>query len=566
MIAALKLYWNNGLVTLPTKEDKSPDVKGTWKGGVKDESMYKHGIGIICGELSGNLECFDFDNHFGDAKKVLSDFLTGEVKDIYDKHKLPIESTMSGGFHLLFRCDEIQGNQKLAQRPKKDKHGNWIPDTIIETRGEGGYFVAAPSPGYALIRNRLTKIAKITPEERQILIETAKSFNTWYEIKKVEQEQKDKPGDIFNLKPEAIEEMKSALISMGWTELRDKEWQRPEKKKGLSATLGKVADNVFYVFSSNAYPFDENSAYTPFQVISLLKYNGDFSAFAKELAKRYSNDLPKPKEKKSETEYEGILKGAYINLDIPIAKPPIIMFIHDNEITGTKKKRLFTLGNFSCITGKSKSKKTFLSSIFLASATLNGEIQSKITSQFPNNKRAVLMFDTEQSEYDSYVTANRIPELVGQDFSNFGAFDLREYSPLDRCKIIDYALSKFKDSVGYVVIDGIADLATAINDEMEASRVVSLLMKWTKIYNCHITVIIHQNKNDNFATGHLGSSIIKKSECVISVTKNVNDSYRSDVSCDLIRGSSDFNDFEFTINDKFLPEIISMDHQTEEMF
>jgi hypothetical protein len=61
--------------------------------------------------------------------------------------------------------------------------------------------------------------------------------------------------------------------------------------------------------------------------------------------------------------------------------------------------------------------------------------------------------------------------------------------------------------LGFVVIDGIADLANAINDEIEASRVVSLLMRWTKIYNCHIHVIIHENKADNNATGHLGSSI-----------------------------------------------------------
>lgn len=566
MIAALKLYWNNGLVTLPTKQDKSPDVKGTWKGGVKDESQYKHGIGIICGEISGNLECFDFDNHFGDAKKVLSDFLTGEAKLIYEKHKLPIESTMSGGFHLLFRCDTIEGNQKLAQRPKKDKHGNWIPDTIIETRGEGGYFVAAPSPGYTLIRNRLTDIAKITPEERKLLIETAKSFNTWHEIKKVEQEQKDKPGDIFNLKYEAIDEMKSALLNAGWTEIRDKEWQRPEKKSGISATLGKVAENVFYVFSSNAHPFNENSAYTPFQVISLLKYNGDFSQFAKELADRYRDDLPKPKEEKTETQYDGILKGSHIDLDIPVMKPPVVMYVIDNEIMGAKQKRLFTLGNFSCITGKSKSKKTFLSSFFLASATFNGTIQDKFTSRFPDNKRFVLMFDTEQSEYDAYVTAKRIPELAKMNMANFGAFDLREYSPIERCNIIEFAMNKFKDSIGYVVIDGIADLSTAINDEAEASRVVSLLMKWTKIYNCHITTIIHQNKNDNYATGHLGSAIIKKAECVISVTKDVNNSYVSEVSCDLIRGTADFEDFKFEIDENYLPRVIKNNEPTRVEF
>ena len=97
----LKQYWLAGLTTLPTKPDKSPDVNGTWKGGVRDVDKYTHGIGIICGELSGGLECIDFDNHFGDSPKVMSEFLTGEVKEIYKKHKLPIEETLNGGFHLL---------------------------------------------------------------------------------------------------------------------------------------------------------------------------------------------------------------------------------------------------------------------------------------------------------------------------------------------------------------------------------------------------------------------------------------------------------------------------------
>ena len=138
---------------------------------------------------------------------------------------------------------------------------------------------------------------------------------------------------------------------------------------------------------------------------------------------------------------------------------------------------------------------------------------------------------------------------------NFGAFDLREYSPYERCDIIDRYLIKAGDQTGFIVIDGIADLTNAINDEVEASRVVTLLMKWTKTYNVHICTVIHQNKNDNYATGHLGSSILKKAECVISVTKDESDNSRSEVNCDLIRETYDFDKFAFIINDKGLPEV-----------
>ena len=573
---AFEKYSSLGIACLPTKKDKSPDVRGTWKGGIIDPKAYSSafGIGIICGSISKNIECLDFDNHFGDAKDILSAYLTGEAKEIFKKNNLPIESTTSGGFHLLYRCSKIEGNQKLAQRPKKEAD-RWRPDTIIETRGEGGYFCVDPTPGYKTIRNDIFSIPEITPDERQVLIEQAKAFNTWSDIRKNEYEEKDRPGDIFNAKPEAIDEMKSALTRAGWKEITHGIWQRPGKNKGISATIGKVAANVFYCFTSNGHPFNENSGYTPFQVISLLNYNGDFKAATKDIAERYSlnsnnkTTSHKSKEKVKQTsaiELDSILKGAYIDLEIPVEKPPVIMKIRDVEGMTTRDKRLFTLGNFSATTGKSKSKKTFLASMLLAAASGNTTVQNKFTSDLPKNKLAVLLFDTEQSRYDSFLTSSRIPSILGYIPENFGAFDLREFTPHERCEIIDFALKKFKDNLGFVVIDGVADLAKAINDEEEATRVVGLLMKWSKLYNCHIHTIIHQNKQDNFATGHLGSAIIKKAETIISVTKDTQNSRTSNVSCQMIRGTDDFDDFDFTINTSGLPEILKEENTYKNIY
>jgi len=568
-----KEYMNYGLACLPVKADKSPNVKGTWKGGVSDINKYKdvHGIGIICGASSLNMEVYDFDNHFGDAKETLSQFIS-EIKELYDRYKFPIEETKNGGFHFLYRCSEIEGNQKLASKPLLDKKTNkWKPDAIIETRGEGGYFVAAPTPGYKVVRNNILDIPEITPEERKLIISVAKSFNEWFKVRKDTFEQKDKPGDLFNNDIEAKDEMISCLKNNGWNELEIGKWQRPGKKEGISATIGKVADNIFYNFSSNAFPFEPNSGYTPFQVIALLKHNGNFSEFAKELAERYElnkpikkeygKEKPKPKEK---SELETLLSKAYIDLNIPISKPPAALKIRDFGNGYINEKRLFTLGNFSAITGKSKSKKTMLASILLAAATKNDLIYQKIKGCLPESKRAVLLFDTEQSNYDAYVTGKRVPEIIGYECDNFGAFDLREYTPMERCEIIDFALEKYKDNIGYVVIDGIVDLASAINDEIEASRVVSLLMKWTKIYNCHITVVIHQNKNDNYATGHIGSAILKKAEAIIPVTKDIDNSCKSTIECDMIRGVADFADFELEIQDNGLPIIRDLSNTDSE--
>lgn len=388
MIDTFKIYDAAGLICLPTRDDKSPGIKTSWLGGIVDPEAYRstHGIGIICGEGSGGLECIDFDNHFGDAKEIISEFSRiEEVKEIIAKYPFPVESTVSGGFHLLYRCSTISGNQKLAQRPKREGD-RWRPDTIIETRGEGGYFCAAPTPGYRWIRNDITQVPEITPEERAILLSAARSFNTWDNTRKNEFEATDRPGDLFNSKTEAVEEMISALTSAGWKEMTPGTWQRPNKKKGISATLGKVAPGVFFCFTSNGHPFSENSGYTPFQVIGLLKYNGDFKTFAKELADRY--ELSKSSrpgsgngqtrsedplsvstgntERKEKTipELDQILNRSYIDLEIPVEKPPVVMRIRDYDTTRSIDRRLFTLGNFSATVGKSKSKKTFLTSLF----------------------------------------------------------------------------------------------------------------------------------------------------------------------------------------------------------
>src|SRR5690606_35762561 len=124
---------------------------------------------------------------------------------------------------------------------------------------------------------------------------------------------------------------RQALRKAGWNETQ-RGWTRPDKEDGISATFGKVAENIFYCFSSNAYPFEPNKAYSPFQVVALLQYNGDFKAFAKDLSERYQMNQPKRKEyakpeqkPKEAGQIETILKKAFINVRIPVNKPPLAM-------------------------------------------------------------------------------------------------------------------------------------------------------------------------------------------------------------------------------------------------
>ena len=97
------------------------------------------GIGIVGGKASNNLEILDFDK-----VGIFEQFSEGvEWQQPGLIEKLPAVRTPSGGTHLYFRCEQIEGNQKLAMWPGEDGKVK----AVIETRGEGGFIVSAPSHG-----------------------------------------------------------------------------------------------------------------------------------------------------------------------------------------------------------------------------------------------------------------------------------------------------------------------------------------------------------------------------------------------------------------------------------
>jgi hypothetical protein len=258
------------------------------------------------------------------------------------------------------------------------------------------------------------------------------------------------------------------------------------------------------------------------------------------------------------------LKSSEVDPSKEVNKPKIIFSIREAGAMQFDNRRVFTLRNFSAIIGKAKSKKTYLLSAISACIIGKRLMWDKFQGGLETDKDLVIYFDTEQGDWDSWNVIRRIAVMAGNK-ERFKAFNLRRFSPLERCQIIEFALMMYGDEVGFVVIDGIADLANGINDEDEATRVVSLLLRWTKDYQCHIATVIHQNKGDNFATGHLGSSIMKKCEIIISVTKDAQNAYESVVECNMSRGV-DFKPFKLMINNEGLPEIDNVTIQVDDNF
>lgn len=194
-----------------------------------------------------------------------------------------------------------------------------------------------------------------------------------------------------------------------------------------------------------------------------------------------------------------------------------------------------TLGNFSLIIGKPKAKKSFLVGLFLAIATLTNTSFDIFRNSLKHENRMVLYFDTEQSRYHVRFALYKICKLLKfVNPKNLKVFSLRSLTPKARLVFIEKAIYNYSN-VGFVVIDGIKDLVTSINSEEEATGIASKLLKWTEERNIHVMCVLHQNKSDNNARGHLGTELINKAETVLSVTKSEHDNNISIVAPEMCR-------------------------------
>lgn len=164
---------------------------------------------------------------------------------------------------------------------------------------------------------------------------------------------------------------------------------------------------------------------------------------------------------------------------------------------------LLTRGSLSTFTGKAKAGKTTALAFLIASVISN---------------KKVLWIDTEQGLFYSSLTQHYLLKVAGLSRSdNLQMIDIRQYNPTDRLSILEALLQDSKYDI--VVLDGVRDVCFDINDPKEATNVITKLMAWSVDFNLHLAMVLHQNKGDSNARGHLGSEAVNKSEIVISVTK-----------------------------------------------
>ena len=308
------------LPVYPDGVDDQGRQKKTWlhpSGRPADEAKIRQwygrrrGVGIRTGSESDGLECLEFDDaevysrYKAEAQGCGLGHLVERIELGY------CERTPGDGVHWLYYTTEVRGNTKLARRPAPTETNPRGVETLIETRGENGFIIIAPSGGpvhqsgrpYVLISGGFDTIPSLTGEDRDALFELARSFDQMPRpaaeaSPRVTAEARpdggEKPGEAFERRTTWAEILEPAGWTLAYRRGDTEYWRRPEKAIGISATTNHGGSGLLWVFSSST-SFDTEKSYSKFGALAVLEHGGNFAAAAKDLgAKGYGDRTTRP--------------------------------------------------------------------------------------------------------------------------------------------------------------------------------------------------------------------------------------------------------------------------------
>lgn len=296
------------------------------------------GIAIICGAVSGGLEMTEIEgraNTSGDLTNIANaaDSLgAGEVWDLLLAGY--VQQSPSGGMHLVYRISdhEVPGNTKIAHEvPSPDeKSGQMVRLVKAETRGEGGYFVGAPSPGschpsgepWVLAVGEYGVVPSITWEQRNLIHEAIRLALDEPDTTRLHVTQPlmisatideaapappASPGSLAgaassSLKPGTDWASKTdwadILIPNGWTFShygagRERYWVRPGKDRGdgHSASTDYKGEPGLYIWSTST-GLESETPHGKMFVYAHYSFNGDMKACGRHLYQLGYGDRP----------------------------------------------------------------------------------------------------------------------------------------------------------------------------------------------------------------------------------------------------------------------------------
>jgi predicted P-loop ATPase len=267
-----------GLSIIEVNKNKTP--KGSWKEFQSKESpvenWYNHYlndgyVGIITGQISENYEVIDIDSKNDPTNKITNDYINLIPQELFAK--LQVVKTPNGGIHFRYRCPNavIEKNQILA------KHTDGA--VLIETRGEGGYVChhitdyKVVQGDFDLVRMQYS-IPEIKPEERELLLTTARSLDRMVSLAKEPFQYKEFAINKFNEEYDGVD----LLTKNGWSSVEENNERILLLRPGSMAHHSGAyftKSKVFFCFSTSTV-FNVGKPYNNYQILQAVEGITDY--------------------------------------------------------------------------------------------------------------------------------------------------------------------------------------------------------------------------------------------------------------------------------------------------
>jgi len=260
------------------------------------EKSTTRGVGIATG--FDGLEVIDIDTKILPNQEEKDIFwneylslLRDNIEDFDDK--VVIYRTQSGGFHLIYKCEKIEGNLKVA-KPEGYK------EALIETRGVGGYVFVYTDK---ITNGGYLDVKRISIDDRDMMMACSKTYD--YVQEKPEllptrtteefQTQPVKTWDDYNDKNTVW-----GLIGHDFTEAGvvngNQMILRNGSKSKHSGYIFRDTGKLFLYSTGTNYPHE--TPLSPFDIYRIDNHNGDYSKACSQLYKDGYGDRLKPVQSK----------------------------------------------------------------------------------------------------------------------------------------------------------------------------------------------------------------------------------------------------------------------------
>jgi hypothetical protein len=512
-----------GFSVIPVNYDKKPNVKA-WKPFQENiptpfeitDMFTKNtfGIAIIAGKVSGNIETLDEDLKYDLTGTMHEEFVAlikEQAPELYEK--LLIQKTTSGGHHYIYRCSAVEGNLKLASRPATEEEKKINPKdkerTLFETRGEKGYFLFFPSPKYEVIQGNIENIPEITPEEREILLSTARSFNKCLKEFIPPKYKPDthytglSPFEDYNKRTDVV----ALLNKYGWTIAYTKGsktfLKRPGDTKATQSANFDSDKNWFTVFSTST-DFEIQTPYLPYAVYAVLECNKDFTIASKKLYDEGFGDRRDNAKNNYDKFFKTNFPNANIDPDFNVSLHVInsidLLKIDIEENRYLLKDLLPTVGTSLLAgapdTGKSQFARQLCISVASGLETfLNHPLSLK-------HKRALYIATEDDTHNSSYLLKQQLKGL-NQSVSENLAFIFADTLTHEEILLaLDQHLTAFPSDI--VVVDSFGDIfqGTDTNSTNQMRKNVRYFDYFAKKHKCLILFVHHINKGSYHEAPH----------------------------------------------------------------